>query len=445
MAAGERPPIPERLQELVEDRLEGLPAETLEALEVVSALSTPTLDAIAAAIAILPTVDRRLGPALENGVVEVVGDRVRFTHPLLASAVYQKIPLARRRELHARLATIVRDPEERARHLALSVEGPDVAVAAALEEAAPLAVLPGSAAIRGRALGDGPPRHAAGSRRGPGASDPPGGRGALTSAGTPSLARSVLEQAVDLSMAGPARGRVLLDLGMGLAETEGWRGAWAVFEAARGEAGDDRALQGTDRAEPRVHLAVQGRPRGIGTARSRSAAAGRGAAGPTGDGRSVPGVSVRRVPPRTRGRSGAARSRGRPRRAHGGRIQVPRPACELRRGAAPQVHRSPGRGPPDVHRAPGRCRGARCREPDPAVPLPPRRAGMLGGQLGCGHGARPGEQGGRPATPHGGAIGVGGPLRGRPGASPSGAGRPGEAGSPRRTAGRRGGRARSSS
>ena len=57
--------------------------------------------------------------------------------------------------------------------------------------------------------------------------------------GDPSLARSVLEQAVDLSMAGPTRARVLLDLSKGLAEDDGWRAAWAVFEAARGEAGDD--------------------------------------------------------------------------------------------------------------------------------------------------------------------------------------------------------------
>lgn len=241
MAAGERPPIPERLQELVEDRLEGLPAETLEAVEVVSALSTPTLDAIAAAID--PSeVDRRLDPAIENGVVEVVGDRLRFTHPLLASAVYQKIPPARRRELHARLATIVRDPEERARHLALSVEGPDVAVAAALEEAALLASsrgAPQSAAELWEMARRATPRdrdedlvrrtHQAGV--------------AHYESGDPSLARSVLEQAVDLSMAGPARARVLLDLGMGLAEIEGWRGTWAVFEAARGEAGDDLALR----------------------------------------------------------------------------------------------------------------------------------------------------------------------------------------------------------
>jgi DNA-binding CsgD family transcriptional regulator len=241
MAAGGRPPIPERLAELVEDRLEGLPAKTLEALEIVSALSTPTLDAIAAAID--PSeVDRRLDPALVSGVVEVVGDRLRFSHPLLASAVYQKIPPARRRELHARLATIVRDPEERARHLALSVEGPDVAVAAALEEAALLASSRGA------------PQSAAElwemARR---ATPPDRGEDLVRrthqaglahyECGDTSLGRSVLEQAVDLSMAGPVRGRVLLELGMGIGETEGWREAWAVFEAARGEAGDDLALR----------------------------------------------------------------------------------------------------------------------------------------------------------------------------------------------------------
>jgi DNA-binding CsgD family transcriptional regulator len=241
MAAGERPPIPERLQELVEDRLEGLPAETLEALKVVSALSAPTLDAIAAA-SDPPEVDRCLDPALENGVVEVVGDRIRFTHPLLASAVYQKIPPARRRELHARLATIVQDPEERARHLALSVVGPDVAVAVALEEAASLAGsrgAPQSAAELWEMARRVTPRdrredlvrrtHQAGV--------------AHFECGDTALARSVLEQAVDLSTAGPTRARVLLDLGMGMAEAEGWRGAWAVFEAARGEAADDLALR----------------------------------------------------------------------------------------------------------------------------------------------------------------------------------------------------------
>ncbi|MGZ5348860.1 MAG: LuxR C-terminal-related transcriptional regulator, partial [Actinomycetota bacterium] len=189
-----------------------------------------------------PEVDRRLDPAIENGVVEVVGDRIRFTHPLLASAVYQKIPPARRRELHARLATIVQDPEERARHLALSVEGPDAAAAAALEEAAQLAFArgaPQSAAELWEMA-----RHATPPDRGEDLVRRIHHAGlAHHECGDTSLARSVLEQAVDLSTAGPARGRVLLDLGMALAETEGWRGAWAAFEAARGEAGDDRALR----------------------------------------------------------------------------------------------------------------------------------------------------------------------------------------------------------
>jgi DNA-binding CsgD family transcriptional regulator len=235
-----RLPIPDRLQELIEHRLGGLPPDTVEALENVSALSLPTLETVAAAIAPSP-IGARLGPAIEHHVVEVAGDRLRFTHPLLAAAVYQKIQSARRREMHARLATIVRDPEERARHLALSVEGPDVAVAVALEEAALLASsrgAPQSAAELWEMARAATPRdrgedlvrrtHQAGV--------------AHYECGDTSLGRSVLDVAADLSMAGPARGRVLLDLGMALAETEGWRGALAVFEAARGQAGDDLAL-----------------------------------------------------------------------------------------------------------------------------------------------------------------------------------------------------------
>jgi hypothetical protein len=114
--------------------------------------------------------------------------------------------------------------------------------------------------------------------------------------GDTSLARSVLEQAVDLSMAGPARARVLLDLGMGsLGDREGGGEAWAVFRRASGEAGDDLALRA--RIEQNLGYAwlFRGDLDGIGTARSRSAAVGRGAAGTTGDGRGVPGVSLRRV------------------------------------------------------------------------------------------------------------------------------------------------------
>ena len=438
VAAGERPPIPERLQELVEDRLEGLPAETIEALEVVSALSAPTLDAIAAATDPSRGVDRRLDPAIENGVVEVVGDRLRFTHPLLASAVYQKIPPARRRELHARLATIVRDPEERARHLALSVEGPDVAVAAALEEAALLASsrgAPQSAAELWEMARRATPRdrgedlvrrtHQAGV--------------AHYESGDPSLARSVLEQAVDLSMAGPARARVLLDLGMGLAETEGWRGAWAVFEAARGEAGDDLAL----RALIEQNLGYAWLFRGDLEASERHA-------------RAALQLAEELQEPRVMAEAFQAYPFVEFLLGRGVDQEL------LDRGIALEGHME-GEFKSHVLRASfvvaqllkftdrldearrtftellGDAAAHGVETPHPADPVPPRRAGVPGGQLGCSHGARPGEQGGRPAEPHGAHV-VGGPLRGGPGGSPSGAGRLGEAGSPRGAAGRRGGR-----
>ena len=50
-------------------------------------------------------------------------ERVRFTHPLLASLCYEQAPPWKRRAVHARLATLVEDPEERARHLALAADG----------------------------------------------------------------------------------------------------------------------------------------------------------------------------------------------------------------------------------------------------------------------------------------------------------------------------------
>ncbi|MGH3016547.1 MAG: AAA family ATPase, partial [Gaiellaceae bacterium] len=125
---GERLPVPDDVHELSRDRLAALPPETAAALRAAAALSQPTLALVSAAA----RGDRSvLEPAIEAQIVELEGDRVRFTHPLLASAAYGGIE--GRRELHGRLAEIVVDPEERARHLALAATGPDPSVAAALE------------------------------------------------------------------------------------------------------------------------------------------------------------------------------------------------------------------------------------------------------------------------------------------------------------------------
>src|SRR4029453_19128684 len=63
------------------------------------------------------------------------GGRLGFTHPLLGSTVYAEATTHARRSVHRRLAELVDDPEERARHLALAASGPHIRVARALEEA----------------------------------------------------------------------------------------------------------------------------------------------------------------------------------------------------------------------------------------------------------------------------------------------------------------------
>src|ERR671937_820942 len=113
-------------------RLVVLPQLTRKALAAAAAVSQPTLALVAAAAG----GEDALRPALEAHVLELDGPRLRFGHPLLASAAYEDVDTLARRALHQRLAELVGDEEERARHLALAAEAPDETIAAALEHAA---------------------------------------------------------------------------------------------------------------------------------------------------------------------------------------------------------------------------------------------------------------------------------------------------------------------
>ena len=124
--------MPDRLRELVQERLAALPPATRAALAAAAALSQPTLAVVAEA----SDGAEALRAAFDARVIEARGERLHFTHPLLASAAYDDVDPFGRRALHRRLATLAGDEEERARHLALAAEGPDEAVAAALERAA---------------------------------------------------------------------------------------------------------------------------------------------------------------------------------------------------------------------------------------------------------------------------------------------------------------------
>src|SRR4051794_17854678 len=141
-APGEPLRVPDRLRELVRGRLVALPDRTREALATVAALSQPTRALLARAGAEAEV----LRPAIEAQVLVAERERVRFPHPLLASTAYEEADALARTLLHRRLAELVADPEERARHLALAADGPDEAVAAALEEAAAHAAARGAGA-----------------------------------------------------------------------------------------------------------------------------------------------------------------------------------------------------------------------------------------------------------------------------------------------------------
>lgn len=131
---GEPLPVPDTLADLMHDRIAKLPAAARDALLAAASLADPTVEAVSAANG-----DRNgagLAAAERAGVVTLRGGSVRFAHPLLASTVYASAAPERRRELHRLLAGQAASPEERARHLALAVEGADEEVAAQLEDAA---------------------------------------------------------------------------------------------------------------------------------------------------------------------------------------------------------------------------------------------------------------------------------------------------------------------
>jgi len=79
---------------------------------------------------------KAIAPAVRAGVVMVDRGRVRFTHPLLATAIYGSASDADRRAVHRELARRANEPEAQARHAALAAKGPSEPIAAKLTAAA---------------------------------------------------------------------------------------------------------------------------------------------------------------------------------------------------------------------------------------------------------------------------------------------------------------------
>jgi DNA-binding CsgD family transcriptional regulator len=242
-ATGQLLPVPHSLRELVRRRVEALPADAREALLAAAALSSPTVEAVRAAVGGDDDTEEALARAVDAGVIEVDRGQIRFSHSLFGSVIFSEASSEERRALHRRLGAVSADAEERARHLALAADGPDEDVAAALDEAAWRANARGApdAAAELSAMAvrltspdhpiellersmDGADHHVAG--------------------GDTRQARVLLEGAIDAAPPGPARARALRLLAGVRAMEESWTVGIGLFRQALDEAGEDRALRG---------------------------------------------------------------------------------------------------------------------------------------------------------------------------------------------------------
>ena len=146
-STGQPLPVPRGMSKLAMERIDSLSPAAREAVLVAASLSHPTIATVSSALTVLPG-DAEGSPTIveaeDAGVLVTERGRIRFTHPLLASAVQGSVSDVRRRQLHRRLAEVVTDPEERAQHLAQAASAPDDQTAAVVETGAREAALRGA-------------------------------------------------------------------------------------------------------------------------------------------------------------------------------------------------------------------------------------------------------------------------------------------------------------
>jgi DNA-binding CsgD family transcriptional regulator len=230
--------LPGNLADLVRARIDGLGPDVHDALLAASCLATPTVELVSNAT--ITDVDRlvdHLEDAEAKGIIAIDGNRVRFAHPLLASGVYSNASEERRRTMHRRLATIVDEPELRARHLALASTRGDPVTLDALDEAAESAHRRGAPAAAADLL------ELALSLGG----DTPARRIRLAThyfdAADPDRASTLLEEIIAHTGPGKVRAEALSTLGFVRLHADGHREAARLLQRALDEQGVDLALR----------------------------------------------------------------------------------------------------------------------------------------------------------------------------------------------------------
>ncbi len=149
--AAEPLPLTDRLSAVLTARFAALPEQTQAALLLAAVADGPDLSA--AATAVSGPDARALTPAEQLGLIKIDRSGLRFTHPLVRSAIYHSAPFARRAAAHRELAEALHDrPDRRAWHLAAAALQPDEHVASLLEATAVQAQRRGGAAAAALAM-----------------------------------------------------------------------------------------------------------------------------------------------------------------------------------------------------------------------------------------------------------------------------------------------------
>ncbi len=159
--------LPPSLKDAVNDRLEDLDPAVSAAVAMAAAMHDPSRELMLSA-----GIDHgAIAGAIDADVLTLDGDRVSFSHPLLASVAYDRLGSAERRDTHLRLAWVATNAIERGHHLSRSVDEPDEEIAGQLEAAADEAVRVGDHAgaaaflVRAADLSADPERTRASTRR----------------------------------------------------------------------------------------------------------------------------------------------------------------------------------------------------------------------------------------------------------------------------------------
>jgi hypothetical protein len=230
--------LPETLADLVRARIGSFEPEVHDVLLATACLAKPTVELVGQAAA--DDHDRLielLEAAERQGIVVIEGNRIRFTHPLLAGGVYTDAPPEQRRLMHRRLAGVVDELELRARHLALASTTDDPEILELLDAAAASAQARGAPVAGAELLelaiklgGDTPERRIRLA-------------GHYFDGGDPGRARALLERATARMQPGPLRAEALNSVAIMRFIDEGYLDASHLLQRALTENEPDLALR----------------------------------------------------------------------------------------------------------------------------------------------------------------------------------------------------------